>query len=229
MNLEHYDAWYDSPRGRWIGEVEFRLLIQEFASFAEAQILDVGCGTGWFTRRFACRPEFTVTGVDINPEALDFARRHDSRARYVQASALALPFEDNSFDAVFSVAALCFTGNWKKAVEEVVRVCRGNFAIGMLNRQSILWIVKGRNGGQGAYQGAFWVDAKSLLGGIDGLPVAKARLRSAVFLPSGSFFSRALEQLLSGQVLLGGMIFLTGKKSLYLPEGVSCFVPPRSQ
>lgn len=27
MTPEQYDAWYSSPRGRWIGELEFRLLV----------------------------------------------------------------------------------------------------------------------------------------------------------------------------------------------------------
>ncbi len=48
-----YDAWYDTPRGRWIGEREFRLAQCLLAPQPGETLLDVGCGTGWFTRRFA--------------------------------------------------------------------------------------------------------------------------------------------------------------------------------
>ncbi len=54
-----YDAWYDSPRGRWIGEVEFELLARQLATKAGASLLDVGCGSGWFTRRLA------AAGLDL--------------------------------------------------------------------------------------------------------------------------------------------------------------------
>lgn len=48
-----YDAWYDNDRGRWIGEVEQRLLVELLSSRAGERVLDAGCGSGWFTRRIA--------------------------------------------------------------------------------------------------------------------------------------------------------------------------------
>lgn len=95
-----------------------------------------------------------TSGVDIDAEWLDFARSRDSCARYVQADALALPFADNRFDVVLSIAAPCFTRDWQRAVAEIVRVSGGRFTIGMLNQRSLLWHEKGRSGGSGAYRGA---------------------------------------------------------------------------
>lgn len=46
-----YDAWYDTPRGRWIGDTEYRLVSGLLG--ARSTVLDAGCGTGWFTRRVA--------------------------------------------------------------------------------------------------------------------------------------------------------------------------------
>ena len=80
-------------------------------------MLDVGCGTGWFTRRLSALPGMLVTGIDLNAEWLAFARSRDAHSTYIQADALALPFSDNSFDQVLSVAALCFTTDWHKATE----------------------------------------------------------------------------------------------------------------
>lgn len=50
MNPADYDAWYDTPRGRWIGETEYALATRGLAPQANGTLLDVGCGTGWFTR-----------------------------------------------------------------------------------------------------------------------------------------------------------------------------------
>ena len=208
-----YDAWYDSPRGSWIGHAEYHLMLSELAAPSEGRLLDVGCGTGWFTRRLAALPNLQVTGLDLDPEFLAFARGHDPRSTYLQADALALPFADNSFDYVLSVAALCFTADWQKAVSEIVRVTRKRFAIDLLNRHSLLWFDKGRHGGSGAYRGAHWLSPTEFRAGFEGLPVANVRARSAIFLPSGNGVARMAERLLPGCLPWGGLMVLSGDKT----------------
>lgn len=115
MTPADYDAWYDSPRGRWIDEIEYRLVDDQLAARVGARILDVGCGTGWFTRRFASVRGLHVTGIDVDAAALDFARRHDHLASYLRADARRLPFADGSFDGVVSITALCFVPDWPSA------------------------------------------------------------------------------------------------------------------
>jgi ubiquinone/menaquinone biosynthesis C-methylase UbiE len=56
-----------------------------------------------------------------------------------------LPFADASFDYVLSIAALCSTSDWHKAVSEIVRMTRKRFVIGLLNRHSLLWLDKRRH------------------------------------------------------------------------------------
>ena len=212
MNPALYDAWYDSPRGLWIGEAEYRLIERDLSLRPGMRVLDVGCGTGWFTRRLARLRDMEVSGVDINAEWLGYARSRDSCTRYVQANALALPFADNCFDAVLSIAALCFTVDWQKSVAEIVRVCSGRFAIGMLNRHSLLWHEKGRSGRSGAYRGARWITPDELKRYVKTLPVANICLQSAVFLPSGSLCARIVERRLPSRLKLGGFLVLSGEK-----------------
>jgi SAM-dependent methyltransferase len=212
MKPADYDAWYDSPRGKWIGNREYRLLSKELALQPTERLLDVGCGTGWFTRRFSAWPGIEVAGVDICADSLAFARSRDLRSSYLQADALALPFSDNSFDRVVSVAALCFTANWQQAVAEIVRVSRKSFAIALLNRHSLLWREK-REKSDSSYQGAVWLSPRELRDSVRNLAVSNVRMSSAIFLPSGSLIARTAEQLLPASLLLGGFILLAGDKA----------------
>jgi SAM-dependent methyltransferase len=213
MNPADYDAWYDTPRGRWIGETEYALAARGLAPLAGESLLDVGCGTGWFTRRAAAEG-LAATGLDPNPVWLDYARAHSKpELNWVEGDARALPFADASFDHVLSIAALCFVDDERQAVAEAVRVARRRFAIGWLNRSSLLYREKGRQGGSGAYRGARWHTAREVLALFSGLPVRNLALRSAVFLPSGTRWAMLLEPGVPPVLRWGGMLLLHGEKA----------------
>lgn len=213
MRAADYDAWYDTPRGRWIGETEFGLAARLLAASPGDSLLDVGCGTGWFTRRFA-RERLRVTGLDADPEWLGYARAHsDPDIRWIEGDARRLPFADAAFDHVLSIAALCFIGDERQAVAEIVRVTRHRFVIGWLNRASPLYRRKGMQGGSGAYRGARWHTAAEVRAFFAGLPVRGLKLRSAVFLPSGTGLARCVEKTLPAVLPWGGMLLAAGEKN----------------
>ena len=212
MNPADYDAWYDTPRGRWIGETEFRLAARLLAAAPGDSLLDVGCGTGWFTRRFAAQG-LQATGLDTDPDWLAFARAHgDPAMRWVEGDARRLPYADASFDHVLSIAALCFVGDERQAAAEIVRVARRRFVIGWLNQDSLLYREKGRHGGSGAYRGARWHTASELREFFSGLPVHELKLRSAIFLPSGTKLARYVEKCAPDALPWGGMLLVAGEK-----------------
>lgn len=212
MNPAGYDAWYATPRGRWIGEAEYRLASRCLQARPDDSLLDVGCGTGWFSRR-AAADRLDVTGLDPNADWLDYARAHSSPAlNWVAGDARALPFADARFDHVLSIAALCFVDDERQAVAECVRVARRRFAIGWLNRASLLYRQKGRDGGSGAYRGARWHTAGEVRALFSGLPVRKLRLRSAIYLPSATRPARWLEQGMPSGLPWGGLLLATGEK-----------------
>lgn len=213
MTPQQYDAWYGSPRGRWIGELEYRLLRRMLAPRPASRILDIGCGTGYFSRRFA-RDGHAVTGVDVDPAMIGFARAHRTAGEdYFVADALALPFGDRSFDDCISVTALCFVRNERKALEEMVRVARRGIALGLLNRRSLLYWRKGRHGGKGQYRGANWHTAREAQSLLAGLPLDTPQIRSAVFLAAGGAGSRCLETQVSNRVLWGGFLAVAAARS----------------
>lgn len=209
MTPEKYDAWYDSPRGRWIGDAEFELLCRHLDMRPGASLLDVGCGTGWFTRRLAS-VGLDVTGLDINADALNFSRERSHDIPYVEGDACRLPFPDQSFDQVISVTALCFVADWPRAIAEITRVTRRRFVLGLLNRHSLLWLDKGRNGGKGAYHGAHWHTRKELAEAIQELPVEHIHFSSAIFLPSGTNFAQAVECSLPKSIPWGAFLLVSG-------------------
>jgi SAM-dependent methyltransferase len=82
-------------------------LAAEIAPAAGMHLLDIGSGIGGPSRFFAQNYDCRVTGVDLSEEyvvtAGSLARRTalDGRVDYRVASALDLPFPDNSFDAAY--------------------------------------------------------------------------------------------------------------------------------
>lgn len=215
MNAQDYDAWYDTPRGRWIGECEFVLAQRLLAAPPGARVLDAGCGTGWFTRRFAATG-VAMTGVDIDEEALAYARRRHApggEIDYRAGELTALPFAEDHFAHAVSIAALCFAHDERQAIRELLRVTRGRFVIGWLNRYSLLYRQKGRDGGSGAWRGARWHSAGELRELFAGLPVRDLLIRSAVFLPGGTSAARLAETQLPAALPLGSMLFVAGRKT----------------
>ncbi|MFZ0459999.1 MAG: class I SAM-dependent methyltransferase [Rhodoplanes sp.] len=94
-------------------------------SLAGIRILDVGCGSGGLARLLA-EEGAEVTGIDPNPQALTAARTLAPAARFEEASAEALPFEDAAFDVVLVVNALHHVplDAMDRALAEAARVAR---------------------------------------------------------------------------------------------------------
>lgn len=211
MDAADYEAWYHTPRGSWIGDTEFRLLQHMLLPLPGESLLDVGCGTGYFTRRFASETQLRTVGVDPNLAWGEYAREHASGNETYQAGqAENLPFADHSFDYTVSVAALCFVSRQEQALREILRVTRKRFAIGLLNRNSLLYLQKGKQGGSGAYLGAHWHTRSEIRSLFRGLPVRNLLIRSAVFLPGGGVISRMVESILPDRLAFGGFIVVAG-------------------
>ena len=68
-----YEAWYDTPRGRWMEGVEYRLLKSQLRPDIGSSALDIGCGTGHFTRLLAGDAGGPVIGIDPNADWVSYA------------------------------------------------------------------------------------------------------------------------------------------------------------
>jgi ubiquinone/menaquinone biosynthesis C-methylase UbiE len=70
-----------------------------------ARVLDVGCGTGRWLRRYSSLG-LEATGVDATPEMLRVARTRGTTAPLVAGEANRLPFRDGEFDVVSDVTVI---------------------------------------------------------------------------------------------------------------------------
>ena len=194
MDASAYEAWYETPRGRWIASRELDLVRDSLAVHTGESLLDVGCGTGYFTRGLARQRKGPVSGIDINPEWVAYAtQRDDLDIDWLVGDAQALPFGNKSVDLVVSITALCFIEDERQAVREMVRVARRRVVLGLLNRNSLLWWQKGRQGGRGAYRGARWHTPREARALFNGLPVTGVSVSSAIWLPGGGWLARHTE------------------------------------
>lgn len=93
------------------------------------QVLDVGSGTGAVTEELAARTRGKVTGVDIDPEMVAYARNRGGQADYRPGDAHDLPFEAACFDVTACHFLLLWCRDAARAAAEMVRVTRPGGAV----------------------------------------------------------------------------------------------------
>jgi ubiquinone/menaquinone biosynthesis C-methylase UbiE len=152
-----------------------------------------------------------VTGLDPDRDGLAYARAHACPNEvYIAGDARAIPFPDASFDFVVSVTALCFIQDQRRALQEILRVTRKRFVLGLLNRHSMLYRQKGRDGGTGAYRGAHWHTISEIHDLLRGLAVHDVQVRTAVVVPSAGAIGTIIERLAPNSLPWGAFIAVAG-------------------
>jgi ubiquinone/menaquinone biosynthesis C-methylase UbiE len=115
----HYDGKYFKP--------VVQRMIEYYGLTSKSRILDVGCAKGFMLHDFVeALPGIAVSGVDISDYCLENAM--PSVAPYLQhASCDALPYEDDSFDLVISIATIhnLDVDGVKQSLREIMRVGNG--------------------------------------------------------------------------------------------------------
>jgi ubiquinone/menaquinone biosynthesis C-methylase UbiE len=124
-------AAYERMMGVWsrlVGEV----FLDWLSPTPGGRWIDIGCGNGAFTEMLArrCAP-LGIVGVDPSASQLGYARTRISPdlARFEQGDAMALPCEDDGFDAAVMALVIFFVPDPAKAVAEMKRVVKPGGAI----------------------------------------------------------------------------------------------------
>ena len=87
------------------------------------RVLDVATGPGYVAVQAAAHGA-EPTGLDFSDTMLAYARAHAPGIEFVHGDATALPFDDESFDAVVAAFLLLHLGTPEHAVAEAARVLR---------------------------------------------------------------------------------------------------------
>jgi arsenite methyltransferase len=112
------------------------------------RVLDLGCGTGWASRRLA-RVVAEVVGLDVADEMLRRAEKASSafpNIRYVWGSAEKIPAPDNHFTKVLSVESFYYYAEPGQALDELRRVLAPGGKLFILinlykdNHYSLRWV-----------------------------------------------------------------------------------------
>jgi len=110
------------------GQVNDDLWAEHIARYAFAarfasrkKILDLGCGTGYGTARLA-QTAYSAVGVDLAPEAIDYAVSHYPSAQFLQCSAAAVPVPQASFDLVTAFEVIEHLPDWRALLAEARRI-----------------------------------------------------------------------------------------------------------
>lgn len=158
-----YDLFFESELGKQVLKYESRAIQSSLNLRKGQRVLDVGCGTGIFTKLLA-QKGLNVTGVDESEKMLSIAKSKPELAgvEFINDNAEHLSFPDAHFDRVLCAFMLEFSTIPLKVVTEMIRVLKpgGIMIIATLNSAGI-W-AKGRIG-EGVYASAKFRTPSELL------------------------------------------------------------------
>lgn len=118
------------------GPDEVRRIVEGF-DFSGKHVLDIGCGSGGITLFLSSEyAPASIVGFDVEQPVIDLATKRaaerglEDRVSFVQGAAGRLPFEDQSFDVVFSKDALIHVADKEALFSDIFRVLApgGRFA-----------------------------------------------------------------------------------------------------
>ncbi|MFQ5519986.1 MAG: methyltransferase domain-containing protein [Candidatus Methylomirabilia bacterium] len=122
--LDHHKA---KEHERWC-------MVEDLYLRPDDKVLDPGCGPGLWTPMFAeqVKPSGKVVGVDFDNALIEYAKNRPENKRYGHVVEFrvgdfrSLPFEDNTFDAVFFGNCFAYVSDQQRVLEEQKRVTRMN-------------------------------------------------------------------------------------------------------
>jgi malonyl-CoA O-methyltransferase len=90
-----------------------------------SSVLDLGSGTGFFTRQLAARYcESQIIGLDLAQGMLQYAAAQQAGINWLCADAEVLPLADNSVDLIFSSLAIQWCNDLPQLLSELARVLK---------------------------------------------------------------------------------------------------------
>jgi len=140
--VEFYDHWNSQYRSERYEDIDVDikaraekiLSVIEAQKIATAEILEVGCGTGWFTGKLCDLG--SVTAVDLSPQAIELAKRREPRAQFTACNIFEHDFAEKRFDLVVCVETLFYVEDAQLLVQKMAELCKdgGCLAVTTINK-----------------------------------------------------------------------------------------------
>lgn len=128
---EEFNRWAEAGRGDGMERDHLPIVLPVLTKMGIAaadNVLDVGCGSGWLSRRLAnLAPEGRVVGMDISDEMIRVARRTSAEHEnilYVHGEVAEIPWEANFFHHAISVESAYYWPEPATGMREIFRVLR---------------------------------------------------------------------------------------------------------
>jgi ubiquinone/menaquinone biosynthesis C-methylase UbiE len=128
---EEFNRWAEAGRGEGMEQDHLPItlpVLEKMRLGATDTVLDVGCGSGWLTRRIAQMvPQGRVVGMDVSDQMIRVARRtslEQDNVLYVTGEVGEIPWEANFFTQAISVESAYYWPAPAAGVQEIFRVLR---------------------------------------------------------------------------------------------------------
>lgn len=113
----HYEQFADLQR------LSGDRLLARVATRQADELLDAGCGTGWYSRVWQRRGS-RVVALDLSASMLAVCQQQQSAERFIEADIEAIPLADKSVDLAWSNLALQWCADIHLALAELYRVTK---------------------------------------------------------------------------------------------------------
>ena len=128
---EEFNRWAEAGRGEGMEQdhLPITLPVLEKMKLAPADnVLDVGCGAGWLSRRLAkLVPQGRVVGMDVSDEMIRHARRASvdfENLMFVTGEVQEIPWEPNFFSHAISIESSYYWPDPAAGIREICRVLK---------------------------------------------------------------------------------------------------------
>ena len=114
--------------------IEKPMMKQLLPDLTDKKVLMLGCGTGEESIMLNQFSNVKLTGIDLSAESIKLAKESYPDCEFIVGDMNSLPFEDNTFDFVYSSLVIHYSENPEKIYKEIYRVLKNEgqllFSIG---------------------------------------------------------------------------------------------------
>lgn len=100
------------------------LPLEKYEKYIKGKILDIGCGTGQALAGLIGCGE--LYGIDLNKDSFAYVQDKFPKVHFVVGDACHLPFEDKSFDFIFSLDTIECVKDYESMIKEAARVLKSD-------------------------------------------------------------------------------------------------------